>query len=129
MDFEVARRELERRLRLVHGFVELAAREQRPRDAVEAARQPRRERQGVPIPKLGFLEQARGPEGIAVQRDGIGVARGGLGQGFALVPRRVELRHTQRRLNDARPRPAQQERVLRLQGVLKGLERLDVPSF
>jgi hypothetical protein len=57
MDLQIARRHAQRRLRLVHGVVEVAARGERLRHPVMPARQFGCRRQGVLVFALRLLEQ------------------------------------------------------------------------
>ena len=129
MHLVVARRQLERRLRLVQRFVELVLRRQRARQAVVAARQIRRQRQRVAELLVRLVEQARRPQRVGVHREHFGVARRLLLQrgGFAL--RLDELAEPQRRLDHADARLDGDGLESALDRLAKGLERLAVAGL
>ncbi len=129
MNLHVARRQPQRRLRLVHGIVETAAGEQRAGDAVEAAGQLGRQRQRVAIAQLRLFKQTGRPESIAVERHRVGIPGRHLDEGFGFVPGEIEFGDAQRRLDDTSARAAKGKRVRRFQGVLKCLERFDVAAL
>jgi len=129
VQLEIARRQADRRLRFVHGFVQPAPRRKGPRHAVVAAREVGSgfQRQAILIFRL--LEEAGRPERIAEQGGRLGIGRRDLDELQRLGARDVEFGHPQRRLHDAGSRGAPVRRDGGLQRPLKGLERILVPSI
>ena len=126
MNLEIARRQPQRRLRLVHGLVELGAGEQRLGQAVASPRQFGRHRQRAAIAVLGRIEQAGGPQRVAVQRDRVGIAGRGLHERVGLATRELEIGHAKRGGNHTGPRLTHRGRIVGSDSVAVGLERFRI---
>ena len=129
VDLQIARRQPQRQLRFVHRLREAAARRQRARPAVMAARQVRRRLQGRVVQRFGFLEESRRPERVAVERHRLRVSGLGAMQLVRLPARELEIRHAQRRGNDADPRPPDGIGWRRFQRGLVRVERVEETAF
>ena len=129
MDLKVARRHPQRRLRLIHRRVEMAARRQRLGHAVMAARELGRHRQCVLVPAFRFLKQPHRPERVTVQRHRLRARRVRREQLLGLGARQIELGDPQRRRDHTHPRTADAVARRDLQGVAIGVERVEEFAF
>ena len=128
VNFQVARRESQRGLRLIHGVIEVASGEKGSRHPVKASRQLGLDPEGLAIAALRLLEEPCRPQRIAIERNRLGVERRGLDQHLGFAARRFEFGDPQRRLDEPGPRLAHQRRIVGLQGILIRLERIAVPA-
>ena len=126
MNLEVARREPQRRLCLVHRLVEPAPRRHRSRQAVVAAREIGHLRERRAVAGLGLVEESRRPQGVAVERRRVRAVRIRLHQPLRLPPREVEFRDAEGRGNDADSGGPCIVQRRGFQRILVGVERVEI---
>ena len=115
-------------LRLAHGLIDPAAREERARDAMMRARLLRHNRQRIAIFRFRLVEEPRRPQRIAVERQHFGAVRVGGEEMFGLASRDGELGDAERRLDHTDARRSDSTGVVGRQCFLIGVERFDVPA-
>src|SRR4029453_13864619 len=91
-----------------------------------AAREVGLHRQRVTILLLSSIEEAGGPERVAVQRKRLRITRRNLDEFLGLATRQPELRHAQSGLNHTGTGTAVGSRVFRPHGAAIGLERFGI---
>ena len=129
MDFEIARSQPERRLRLAHRFGQSAPRGEGFRHAMVPSRQIGYAGERVPVFPFRILEQPGRPQRVAVQRHHIGSTWIALREALGFMPGKIEFGNAQRRRDHTDACRPDAGRRRRLEGVLVRVQRLTVTAF